>query len=241
VRLIWLGAVPYTDALGLQDEMVAARLRGDIGDTTILLTHPPVITMGRASRREHMLADSEQLARAGVTVHEVDRGGDVTYHGPGQLVGYPILDLTAHRPDLHWYLRTLEAAVMDSLRTWDLEPRRFPPRTGVWIGDRKIAAIGVKVRRWVTSHGFALNVGPVINGFDLIVPCGIREYGVTSVSTEIGRAVAVEQTVTPVACAIARAFGAADCAAHIGPGMSGTAAGILARGIDPLLGPVLDC
>ena len=155
----------------------------------LLLEHPPTITLGRGADRCHLLADETALDRLGVTVVDTDRGGDITFHGPGQLVGYPIVNLVDHRTDIDWYLRTVEGVLIEACGVFGLHARRFPPHTGVWVGDRKIAAIGVKVRRWVTSHGFAMNVRDLSAWFGLIVPCGLAEYGVTSVEQELGRTI----------------------------------------------------
>jgi len=181
-----IGTIPYTKAWDLQRRLVAARSSGEIGDLLLLLEHPPTITLGRAARREHLLAEPADLERHGVEVIETDRGGDITFHGPGQIVGYPIVDLRAHRPDMHWYLRTLEQALISFAASVGVKAHRCPPHTGVWVGDRKLAAIGVHARHWVTSHGFALNVSDLREWFDLIVPCGLHELGVTSLQAELG-------------------------------------------------------
>jgi len=144
-----------------------------------------VITLGRASKDAHLLANPQQLLSRGVELFEVERGGDVTFHGPGQLVGYPIIDLKQHRRDLHWYLRQVEQLLIDALATYGLRCDRNPPYTGVWIGDRKIASIGVHARDWVTWHGFALNVATDLRYFDLIVPCGIQSVRMTSLHAEL--------------------------------------------------------
>ncbi|MCC6730850.1 MAG: lipoyl(octanoyl) transferase LipB [Chthonomonadales bacterium] len=204
---LWLGRVPYAAAWQLQQELAAARAAADAPDLLLLLEHPPVITLGRAARPEHVLAAPGRLAALGVEVLRTDRGGDVTYHGPGQLVGYPVFDLARRGRDLHAYLRALEEALIIALDTWHLEASRFAPRTGVWIGARKVAAIGIKVSRWVTIHGFALNAQPDLAHFDLIVPCGIRDYGVTSIAAETGRSVEVADVVRPVASACRDVFG----------------------------------
>jgi lipoyl(octanoyl) transferase len=187
MRSLWLGRVDYGEALRLQRELAARRIDGGIGDVLLLLEHPRTITLGRGADRSNLLLSPEDAASQGISICEVDRGGDVTWHGPGQLVGYPIIDLAAHRRDVHWYLRELEGALVDTLCAFGIESRRFPPHTGVWVGDRKIAAIGVKVSRWVTTHGFALNVTAPAEEFSGIVPCGIRDYGVTSILEVTGR------------------------------------------------------
>jgi len=186
------GVEPYGRILALQQELVAARKAGRISDVLLLGEHAPVITLGRNARRENLLLPEEELARRGVEVHETDRGGDVTYHGPGQLVGYPILDLAGLRKDVVWYVRTLEEVLIHAARSFGLEAeRRTAPQskrqlyTGVWVGEEKLAAIGVHISRWVTSHGFAFNVTTNLSHFDFIVPCGIRDKGVTSLEKQI--------------------------------------------------------
>lgn len=179
--VLWLGRVPYGEALELQRRLANDRIAGRSPDRLVLLEHPPVLTLGRASNVDHVLRPD------GVDVFEVERGGDVTYHGPGQLVGYPILDLTGYRQDLHWYLRTLEQALIEALATLGIASERRPGFTGVWTGGRKIASIGVHVKQWVTWHGFALNVSTDLQAFDRIVPCGIAGVEMTSVEREGGR------------------------------------------------------
>jgi lipoyl(octanoyl) transferase len=184
-----LGRRAYADVLALQREVARARIAGDIDqDLLLLVEHDPVITLGRASKSAHMLATPEYLRQRGVELFEVERGGDVTFHGPGQLVGYPIVDLKRHRQDLHWYLRQVEEFLIKALTTFGLEGGRRAPYTGVWIDDRKIASIGVHARDWVTWHGFALNVATDLRYFDLIVPCGIPAVRMTSVNAELPNA-----------------------------------------------------
>jgi lipoyl(octanoyl) transferase len=178
--VVRLGTVDYAEALALQRRAAAARAEDCIPDLLLLLEHPHVYTLGRAARPEHVRASAAEMAAVGATVHAVERGGDVTYHGPGQLVGYPILDLRRHGQDLHRYLRLIEQALIDALTSFGVCAGRVAGLTGVWIGDEKVAAIGVGVRRWVTLHGFALNVAVDLSYFDLIVPCGIHDRGVTS-------------------------------------------------------------
>ncbi|MBI2956434.1 MAG: lipoyl(octanoyl) transferase LipB [Acidobacteria bacterium] len=183
------GLEPYGRILALQRELVAARKAGRVPDLLLLGEHPPVITLGRNARREHVLLSEDELARRGVELHDTDRGGDVTYHGPGQLVGYPILDLSQHRRDVVWYVRALEEVLIRAARAFGIEATRRtapaqkrPLYTGVWVGEEKLAAIGVHISRWVTSHGFAFNVTTDLSHFDLIVPCGLRGEGVTSLA-----------------------------------------------------------
>ncbi len=164
------------------------RKRGEVGDLLLLLEHPHVITLGTSSDGNHVLLDEAERRLLGMELYETGRGGDVTYHGPGQLVGYPILDLTPDRKDLHRYVRDLEEALIRMLATYGLRAGRKDGMTGVWVEDEKIAAIGVRVSTgWITSHGFALNVDPDLAFFDTIVPCGIRDHGVTSMARLLGR------------------------------------------------------
>ncbi len=205
-RAHWLGRVGYLEAAALQHALVAQRLAGEIPDTVLLLEHPPVVTLGRASHEEHLLAPQAVLAARGVEVFETSRGGDVTFHGPGQLVGYVIADLKQHGRDVAQHLRRLEEAVIVFLATKGLTGARHPEHTGVWLGRNKLCALGVRVDRWVTSHGFALNVTTDLSHFDLIVPCGIRGYGVTSLERE-HQALGLEATATEMRDALAKTFG----------------------------------
>jgi lipoyl(octanoyl) transferase len=176
-----LGNVAYAEALELQQRLVRQRRAGDIGDTLLLLEHPHVITLGTSAHRDNILIDDEQGRLLGIDIFDTGRGGDVTYHGPGQLVGYPIFDLKPDRCDLHRYVRDIEEALIIALSAFDVRATRKAGLTGVWVNDEKIAAIGVRVSSgWITSHGFALNVTTDLSYFGSIVPCGITEYGVTS-------------------------------------------------------------
>jgi lipoyl(octanoyl) transferase len=215
--VVWLGRRDYRDVWKGQQELAAQRLAGAIPDTLLLLEHPPTLTLGRAADPAHVLVGPEKLTQEGVTLVESDRGGDVTYHGPGQLVGYPILNLQAppHSPDLHAYLRNIEETLLGALATFGLTAGRFPGYTGVWVGldtphPEKIAAIGIRASRWITMHGFALNVCPNLAHFDLIVPCGIPDYGVTSLTRLLNREVSVAEVIPPVVCAFGEVFGL-DC------------------------------
>ncbi len=177
--------MPYGDALPLQRRLAEDRLAGrQTSDLLLLLEHPPVVTLGRGTRESSLPLDPESLRRRGIEVFEVERGGDVTYHGPGQLVGYPIFDLREHRADLHWYLRQLEEALIVALAGFGIAGERNTGYTGVWTGGRKIASIGVHAKQWVTWHGFALNVTTELSAFDLIIPCGIPGVVMTSVAKE---------------------------------------------------------
>jgi lipoyl(octanoyl) transferase len=183
-----LGRREYGEVLELQRRLCRERMAGELVDDILLLVeHEPVITLGRGSRPESLPLTPDELESRGVPVFEVERGGDVTFHGPGQLVGYPIFDLREHREDLHWYLRQLEAALITALAGVGIAAGATPGLTGVWTGGRKIASIGVHVKQWVTLHGFALNVSTDLRAFDLIVPCGIQGVVMTSVAAELGR------------------------------------------------------
>lgn len=181
-----LGAVPYREGLALQEALVRARASGGTGDWLLYPDHPPVLTVGRSPSPGNLRADEEALARAGIEVFEVARGGDITWHGPGQLVGYPVVALEARGRDLHRFLRDLEQALLDAIASWGVEGRRVAGRTGVWVGDEKLASIGIAVRRWVSYHGFALNVRPDLEGFELIHPCGLRGVRMTSLARLLG-------------------------------------------------------
>lgn len=212
------GRVPYRAGLGWQRVLARARIDGELDhDLVLLLEHAPVVTLGRGSDAKHVVATSQALAAAGVDRVDIERGGDVTYHGPGQLVAYPILDLSGYRKDLHWYLRRLEEVVIDTLGRLGIAAFRLPDLTGVWVGDpdaaadtaarsagavRKIASIGVHVSRWVTWHGFALNLtAEALEGFRLIVPCGIDDVRMTCVEAEGG-----DGAVDGIRPLVARAF-----------------------------------
>ena len=180
------GLRSYGEMLEVQRAAAKARISGALDqDLLILVEHPPVVTLGRSSKDAHLLANPEQLRARAVEVFEVERGGDVTFHGPGQLVGYPIIDLKRHRQDLHWYLRQVEETLIRALARFGIAGGRVAKYTGVWVGDRKIASIGVHARDWVTWHGFALNVSTELSFFDLIVPCGIPDVRMTSVEREL--------------------------------------------------------
>jgi lipoyl(octanoyl) transferase len=186
-----LGLIPYAEALSLQRALVDERRAGRVGDLLLLVEHPHVLTLGVRGDggRSHILATAEALASRSVDIHETGRGGDITYHGPGQLVGYPIIDLKPDRCDVHRYVRDLEEVLIRVAADYGIEAGRVPGLTGVWVGESKLAAIGVRIARWVTSHGFALNVTTDLAYFNLIVPCGIADRGVTSLAALLGRAV----------------------------------------------------
>jgi lipoate-protein ligase B len=185
--VVSLGLTPYEEALELQRALARERISGAIPEDMLLLVeHPPVVTMGRSAKARNLISSSEFLASKGVELFEVERGGDVTFHGPGQLVGYPIIDLKRHRQDLHWFLRQVEEALIRTLAAYSIPGERSTGFTGVWTNGRKIASIGVHARDWVTWHGFALNVTTDLSYFDLIIPCGIDGVTMTSIEREIG-------------------------------------------------------
>lgn len=203
-----LGLVPYGEALALQESLVQRRRAEEIPDQLLLLEHPHVITLGGSSDGNHVLLDPAERALLGIELYETGRGGDVTYHGPGQLVGYPILDLKPDRKDLHAYVRDLEEALIRAVAGFGIAAARKPGLSGVWVGEEKLAAIGVRVSSgWITSHGFALNVATDLGFFDAIVPCGIRDHGVTSMGRLLGSPVAMEDVETAVARGVAEVFG----------------------------------
>jgi len=187
-----LGLVDYAAALELQRRKVAERKAGAIPDTLLLLEHPHVYTLGRNARQENLLVSAELLASRGAQVFRTDRGGDVTYHGPGQLVGYPILDLTQHRRDVSWFMRSLEEVFIRVAGEYGIEAGRCPGAAGVWVGNDKLVAMGVHLSRWVTSHGFAFNVNTDLRYFEWIVPCGLRGKGVTSLAKLLGYELVME-------------------------------------------------
>lgn len=185
-----LGRIGYQEALELQERLVADRREGNVGDTLLLLEHPPTVTLGRGAKRENLLFDEATFASAGIEVHEVGRGGDVTYHGPGQLVGYPILDLSPDRQDVRKYVASLEETMIRLCADYGITAERLDSFNGTWLDadgsrPRKIGAVGVRISRWITMHGFALNVSPNMAHFASIVPCGIQGKGVSSLELEL--------------------------------------------------------
>jgi lipoate-protein ligase B len=196
-----LGVVDYDDALSVQTEILAARIDGSVGDTLLMMEHPHVFTLGRGADERFIVGD-----RNDVPVRRVSRGGQVTYHGPGQLIGYPILKLEGRDRDVTKYLRSLEAAMIDALAKFRIDAGRRDGMTGVWVGGRKIASIGVGIRRWTTWHGFALNVSTELSYFDSIVPCGIEGCRMTSVREETNRAVSVREFADVLRDSFARVF-----------------------------------
>lgn len=201
-----LGRVPYAEGLELQAQLVTKRQAGLVEDTLLLLEHDPVFTLGRNARPENLLLAEADLRRRGFEVFATGRGGDVTYHGPGQLVGYPIVELAPDRRDVHRYVRDLEEVMIRTCGDYGLTARRIPTLTGTWVGDAKIGAIGVRIARWVTSHGFAFNVSPDLAPYELIVPCGIRGRGVTSLERLLGRAIPLDEIMEGLSLHFATVF-----------------------------------
>lgn len=203
-----LGVMPYAEALDLQKRLVEERRSGSIPDQLLLLQHPAVITLGVKTRndRSHVIASPADLQQQGVEIFETGRGGDVTYHGPGQLVGYPILDLRPDRCDVHQYVRDLEEVLIRTAASFGVATERIQGLTGVWAGKNKLAAIGVRISRWITSHGFAFNVGTNLRHFDLIVPCGIADKGVTSLEVLLGRTGTMDEVENAVVTCFAAVF-----------------------------------
>jgi lipoyl(octanoyl) transferase len=185
----WLGEVSYADGLRMQEKGVEGLRSGEDSEKLLLLEHPHVFTLGRGADPANVLADQAQLQSSSIEVHETGRGGDVTYHGPGQLVGYPIIKLKPDRCDVHRYVRDIEEVLIRTIADFGVTGKRITGLTGVWVGNEKIAAIGVRIARWITSHGFALNVSTDLDYFQMIVPCGISDKGVTSLSRLTGRQV----------------------------------------------------
>jgi lipoate-protein ligase B len=209
-----LGLISYNDAFALQQRIVAARKARAIEDVVLFCEHPHVITLGRNAKRENLLASDHVLRQKGVELHETDRGGDITYHGPGQIVGYPILNLDAICRDVHWYVRTLEEAMIRATADFGLTAFRIPGKTGIWVNpiakldaaEEKLAAIGVHISHWVTSHGFAYNVSTDLRYFDLIIPCGIAERKATSLEKLLSRSVALDEVKPRLAHHLAELF-----------------------------------
>ncbi|MBI2942082.1 MAG: lipoyl(octanoyl) transferase LipB [Chloroflexi bacterium] len=201
------GQMEYAAAWELQRRLVAARVAGEIGDVLILLEHPHTFTQGRNGKDDHLLLDAAGLARVGAQFFHVDRGGDVTYHGPGQLVGYPILDLRKRGRDVHAYVRALEQVIIGTLADYGVVAGRIAGLSGVWVGNDKIAAIGVRVSHWVTLHGFALNLNVDLRYFDHIIPCGLMDKGVTSLDRLLGQRVDEREVRERLKCRFEQVFG----------------------------------
>jgi lipoate-protein ligase B len=207
VRLVDLGKISYLEAFELQKETLEQVLDGASPSTLFFVEHPPVLTLGANFHEENLLFPVSEYERRGFEVHRTDRGGDVTYHGPGQLVVYPVFNIEPLGKDLHRWIRQLEEVFIETIGEFGISGRRFPPHTGVWVENLKIAALGIKVRRWVSMHGVALNCDADLGAFQLIVPCGIQGYGVTSLSKEIGREVGIDEVKPIVAEKMREVFG----------------------------------
>ena len=188
-----LGSIDYKRAWDLQLEVFSKRVKDEIDDTFFMLEHPHTYTLGKVAEKENLISSEDQLKELGVSVYEIDRGGDITYHGPGQIVGYPIIKLSSWKEDTHEYLRGLEEVIMNVCSDYGLITHRNPKYTGVWIEERKIAAIGIKVSRWTTMHGFAFNINTDLNYFGGIIPCGIRDKEVTSLKKELGKEIEINE------------------------------------------------
>jgi lipoyl(octanoyl) transferase len=200
--VINLGRMTYVEAFEIQAQRVVEIRAGQASSTLFLTEHHPVLTLGASFHEENLRLPLPEYAERGIEIHRTNRGGDVTFHGPGQLVAYPVFDLLLLKQDLHWWLRMIEESVMTACAEIGLETRRFPPHTGVWAGDRKLCAIGIAVRKWVSMHGLAINVNNDLSYFETIVPCGIAEYGVTSLQNELKR----DLSTTDFAPILVRAF-----------------------------------
>jgi lipoyl(octanoyl) transferase len=188
-----LGFIDYKEAWDLQQEIHKKRVSGEVDDFLFLLEHPNTYTLGKTAHKENLIGSEDYLKKNQISVYDIDRGGDITYHGPGQIVGYPIIDLNNWYKDTHKYLRELEEVIITTCSDYELNSERNPKHTGVWIGDKKIAAIGIKVSRWVTMHGFAFNVNTDLNLFNGIIPCGIQDKSVTSMKQELNREVSIQE------------------------------------------------
>jgi lipoate-protein ligase B len=206
-RRIWAGHVGYVQGQEIQKRLVGERQAGAVPDTLLLLEHPLTYTIGRSGGESNLLVPESEITRLGGTVHRVDRGGDITFHGPGQLVGYPIVDLNDHYRDVHRYLRDLEEVLIRVLARWKIRADRVSGLSGVWVGQDKVAAMGVHVSKWVTSHGFALNVSTDLSHFGRIIPCGIADRGVTSMERLLGRTVTLMEVAEATAIEFAEVFG----------------------------------
>jgi lipoyl(octanoyl) transferase len=202
-----LGVVRYEDGVSRMAELAASREQGLVPDTVLLLEHAPVITLGRSAKVAHVLASREELEQRGIALHETGRGGDVTYHGPGQIVAYPIFDLRPDRCDVRRYVGGLEETMIRVAANHGVRAARRPGFPGVWVGRHKIGAIGVRISRWVTTHGLALNVSTALDAFDLIVPCGIRDAGVTSLARETGNDLTIARVMGELEDAFRAVFG----------------------------------
>jgi len=208
VTVYKLGKVHYKKALDLQVAILNKIKSGEAGDTLLLLEHPPTFTIGRIGKTENLLKNQEELAKSGIHFEIVGRGGDITYHGPGQLVGYPIVDLSHYKRDVHLFLRNIEETIINALSNFNIAAERKKGYTGVWVRDEKIASIGIGVKKWITHHGFALNVNTDLSYFDMIVPCGIPDVRITSIKKALGnrKDIEISEVENNVIRAFARVF-----------------------------------
>ncbi|KXS49886.1 MAG: lipoyl(octanoyl) transferase [Halanaerobium sp. 4-GBenrich] len=204
--IIRYDSIDYKKAYQLQLELRDKRLKNAINDTLLLVEHPPVLTIGTSGSRDNLVVSSDYLSQKGIEVIESNRGGDITYHGPGQIVGYPILNLKEHKQDLHWLLRSYEEVFIRFLKDYNIEAQRISGLTGVWVGNEKITAIGVGVRRWITYHGFAFNINPNLEHFSYIIPCGIKDKGVTSLKKLLGYEIEKEEVAEKIIKYFAEVF-----------------------------------
>ncbi|MFP4371455.1 MAG: lipoyl(octanoyl) transferase LipB [Halanaerobium sp.] len=204
--VIKYGMINYEKAYKLQLELLEKRYQNKINDTLLLVEHPPVFTIGASGTRENIVAADELLNKAGIEVFETNRGGDITYHGPGQIVGYPILNLKEHKQDLHWLLSAYEEVFIRLLEKYNIQGRRIDGLTGVWVDNKKITAIGVGVKHWITYHGFAFNINPNLEHFSYIIPCGITDKGVTSLKKVMGSEINNEEVTKKLVKSFARVF-----------------------------------
>lgn len=218
LAVLRLPELEYGQACELQRKLLEERRLGERPDTLLLMSHPPVVTVGRGAGAGHVLLHEEELHRRGIALWETDRGGDVTFHGPGQIVGYVIFDLREHGQDLHRFLRRMESAVIRALAAFGLDGNRVSGLTGVWVADRKVCAIGIKVSRWISMHGFALNVSTDLTYFDVIVPCGIADRGVTSLTALLGHRVDRRQVENALVNAFAGEYGLVPREERLHPG-----------------------
>ncbi|GIW47207.1 MAG: octanoyltransferase [Deltaproteobacteria bacterium] len=206
VRVCRLGTIHYREALELQMSLLEKRFKGEIGDVLLLLEHPPTFTIGRGGKNTHLLVNREELARRGIHFEAVSRGGDITYHGPGQLVGYPIVDLGSINRDIYSFLRNLEETIIIALGNFGLKARRIKGLTGVWVDNKKIASIGIGIKRWITYHGFALNVNTDLSYFNMIVPCGMQDVEITSIKELLGKDINMKEVEDSIVDAFAKVF-----------------------------------
>ena len=204
--VIKYGIINYEKAYKFQLKLLEKRYQNKINDTLLLVEHPPVLTIGTSGTRDNVIVNNNFLKEKGIEVFETRRGGDITYHGPGQIVGYPILNLKEHKKDLHWLLRSYEEVFIRLLKEYNIQADRIKGLTGVWVGNKKITAIGVGVRHWITYHGFAFNIDPKLEHFSYIIPCGIKDKEVTSLKKELGSEIKKEEVIEKIIKYFAQVF-----------------------------------